>query len=182
MDDENKIKVKISLSGGAPVTEKEELFGETIQLAERLCEISSLEQVVISSEVKRVYNHEILDGLSNDIPIQALNPDEENFILRLMETTENIWNDPQLDVGVFGKQVGLSRSQFYRKLSSITGKSPNDFIKDFRLEKALQMIENQSGNVAQIALEAGFNSPSYFARCFHKRFGILPSDIKVQVG
>jgi AraC-like DNA-binding protein len=176
---DDNVNVKISLCGGPPVTNNDKLFGETTQLAEKLCEMTSLKQIVISSEVKKAYNNEILDGLSSDVPVQTISPDEENFILRLMKTTENLWNDPKLDVGHFGKQVGMSRSQFYRKLSTITGKSPNDFIKEFRLEKALQMIENQKGNVTQIAFEAGFNSPSYFARCFQKRFGILPSDIRV---
>jgi AraC-like DNA-binding protein len=80
-------------------------------------------------------------------------------------------------VGAFGKEVGLSRSQFYRKLSSITGLSPNDFLKEFRLKKALLLLENKKGNVAQIALRVGFNNPSYFTKCFQKRYGTLPSHL-----
>ena len=101
----------------------------------------------------------------------------EEFEDICFELWKSIWKDPKLDVGVFGKLVGMSRSQFYRKISSITGLSPNDFIRDFRLKKALYLIEEQRGNIAQIAFETGFNSPSYFAKCFQKQFGILPSDI-----
>jgi AraC-like DNA-binding protein len=171
------LNVKISLCGGAPVTAGSELFGETIQLAERLCEVANQQQVVLASEVRKQYNNEILDGLSNEIPVQILSPEDENFINRLIETTESIWDDPQFDVGIFGKEIGLSRSQFYRKISSITGFSPNDFIKEFRLKKALHLIENQKGNVTQIAFQSGFNNPSYFAKCFKKRFGTLPSQL-----
>jgi len=127
--------------------------------------------------VHKVYNNEIIGGLSKETPIQTVSPDDENFINRLIDTIESIWNDPKLDVGAFGKLVGMSRSQFYRKISSITGLSPNDFIREFRLNKALKLIEEQEGNIAQIAFETGFNSPSYFAKCFQKQFGILPSDI-----
>ncbi|MCK5368122.1 MAG: DUF4242 domain-containing protein [Cyclobacteriaceae bacterium] len=169
--------IKMSLSAGSPVTGQNELFGETVQLAERLCEVANQEQVVISSNVKEVYNNEILDGLPKEIPAQTLSPNDENFINKLINTTETIWDDPQFDVGVFGRQVGLSRSQFYRKISSITGLSPNDFIKEFRLKKALNLIEKQKGNVAQIAFETGFNSPSYFSKCFQKRYGVLPSNL-----
>lgn len=171
------INVKISLSAGTPVTGQNELFGETIQLGERLCEVANQQAVVITSEVRDVYNNEILDGLSTESPVQTLSTADEKFIDRLIEATESIWNDPAFDVGNFGKQVGLSRSQFYRKISSITGLSPNDFIKEFRLKKALNLIEKKQGNVSQIAFETGFNSPSYFSKCFQKRYGILPSNL-----
>ena len=169
--------IKISLSAGSPVTEKNELFGDTVQLAARLCEVANQQQVVMSSEVREAYNNEIMDGLPKETPVQMLSHGDEDFINKLIDTTESIWNDPKFDVGVFGKQVGLSRSQFYRKVSSITGLSPNDFIREFRLNKALNLIESQKGNVSQIAYETGFNSPSYFSKCFQKRYGILPSNL-----
>jgi len=167
--------IKISLCAGVPVTGKNELFGETVRLAEQLCEVANQQQIVISSEVNELYCDEILDGLSSETPIQTLSTDDESFINKLIDATESKWNDSKFDVGIFGKLVGLSRSQFYRKISSVTGLSPNDFIKEFRLKKALNLIESQKGNVAQIAFETGFNSPSYFAKCFQKRYGILPS-------
>lgn len=169
--------IKISLASGAPVTDQNKLFGEAIQLGERMCEVANMEQVVISSEVRDAYNNEILDGLAKEIPVQTLSHEDESFINSLVVITESIWNDPQFDVGAFGRQLGLSRSQFYRKISSITGLSPNGFIKEYRLRKALYLIEKQRGNVAQVAFEAGFNNPSYFSKCFHKRYGILPSNL-----
>lgn len=169
------LNIKISLCAGIPVAGQNELFGETVQMAERLCEVANQQQIVISSEVEKAYNDEVLPGLSSETPVQTLNPDDEKFINKLIDATESIWNDPAFDVGVFGKRIGLSRSQFYRKISSITGLSPNDFIRDFRLKKALNLIVSQKGNVSQIAFETGFNSPSYFSKCFQKRYGVLPS-------
>ena len=175
--DNSQLRVKISLSAGTPVTGSKHLFGGAMQLAERLCEVANKEMVVISAEVLNIYNNEILDGLSEDAPVQTLSPDDENFINKLSDAADHVAYDPQFDVGDFGKRVGLSRSQFYRKVSHITGLSPNDFIREFRLSKALNLIEKKKGNVSQIAFESGFNSPSYFSKCFQKKYGILPSSL-----
>lgn len=171
----NTIQVRIGLSAGSPVTGQNELFSETVQLAKRLCEVANQDNIVVSSAVKEVYNKEELNGFKKDVSIQALSPNDEEFLTRLMDITESIWNDPEFDLERFGKQIGLSRSQLYRKTSSLTGLSPNVFIREFRLKKALKLISKQTGNVTEIAYETGFNSPSYFSKCFQKRFGILPS-------
>jgi AraC-like DNA-binding protein len=169
--------IKITLTAGSPVTGRKELFGDTIILAERLCEVASKHRIVLSSTVKEAYNNEILDGLSRDMPLQSLSPDEERFIGQLIDTADIVWNDPKFSIVKFGKKVGMSKSQLYRKTVSVTGLSPNEFIREYRLSKALNMIEQQKGNVAQIAYETGFNSPSYFSKCFLKRYGTLPSSL-----
>ncbi len=174
---DNRIQIKIRLSAGPPVTEQNNLFGETVQLAKRLCEVANQDHIVVSSTVRDIYNDEEINDLKKDALVHVLSPTDEEFLTRLMDITESIWNNPEFDVGIFGNQIGLSRSQLYRKASSLTGLSPNDFIKEFRLKKALKLLEKQKGNISEIAFETGFNSPSYFSKCFHKRFGILPSDL-----
>ena len=172
---EDQVGFKFSISAGSPVEGESELFEDTILLAERICTVANRHQVIISSDVKKAYNNEILEGLPEGASAQLLSHEDEMLINKIIETTEAAWNNPTFDVGNFGKNVGLSRSQFYRKLSSISGLSPNDFIKEFRLGKALSLIEDQKGNIAQIAFESGFNSPSYFSKCFQKKYGVLPS-------
>lgn len=169
--------IKIGLSAGIPVTEKNELFGETVLMAKRLCDVANQDQIVVSSMVRELYNDEEIVGLRNETSIHAFSPSDEDFMVRLIEITESKWNEPGFDVGRYGKEIGLSRSQFYRKTTSLTGLSPNDFIKEFRLKKALNLIGKQKGNVSEIAFETGFSSPSYFSKCFQKRFGILPSSL-----
>ena len=58
---------------------------------------------------------------------------------------------------------------------SLTGKPPITFIKDYRLEEALVLLQKKMVNVSEVAYETGFSSPSYFTRCFQKRFGYSPS-------
>jgi AraC-like DNA-binding protein len=170
-------KINISISAGTPVTEQNGLFSETVQLAEWLCEIANRQHVVISSEANEVYKNEIFDETPMHSSVQVLSADDEWFIRSLAPLTDTILDDPNFDVGLFSNKVGLSRSQLYRKLTAITGMSPNEFIKEIRLKRALRLIEKKKGNIAQIAFGAGFNSPSYFSKCFQNRFGILPSEI-----
>jgi AraC-like DNA-binding protein len=72
----------------------------------------------------------------------------------------------------------MSRPQFYRRITSITGKTPSEFLRSVRLEKALIMLRNKTGNVTQVALEVGYGNPSYFAKCFSEKFGCLPSEVQ----
>ncbi len=93
-----------------------------------------------------------------------------------MELTEQIWNDAEVNIDTYSKKLGYSKAQLYRKTISLTGTSPNNFLRNYRLNKALKLIEEKNFNISEIAFESGFNSPSYFSKCFQKRFGILPSD------
>ncbi len=169
------VRVAIGLSAGFPVTDNNSLFGETIQLARRLCYIANQGQVVASSTVKEHYVPKTPE-ISSDDEIRTLNPMEEKFLNQLMDIVERVWNQEGFDVDDFSRQMGLSRSQLYRKITSLTHLSPNEFVREFRLRKAIELIEMQHNNISQIAFETGFGSPSYFSKCFQERFGILPSD------
>ncbi|MDR8392190.1 DUF4242 domain-containing protein [Aliifodinibius sp. S!AR15-10] len=165
----------IGLSAGDPVTKQEDFFGETIQLAKRLCLTARNGQIVVSSLVNNLFKKEKLEELSSHKNIKSLQPDDERFLNNLMDTMEEVWNKKDLTNADLTRKLGLSESQFYRKLSSLTGKTPTEFIKEIRLARAVKLIENKEGNISQIAFETGFNNPSYFSKCFSNRFGILPS-------
>lgn len=175
------IKLNIGLSAGVPVTEKEGIFEDTIKMAERLCDVVK-GQIVMTSEVRHLYESENLNIAINNKFVQALNPTDEKFISILMDYTEREWCNAALNADDFSKDLGYSKSQLYRKIISTTGKSPNNFIKAFRLNKALKLLNKQLGNVSEIAFETGFNSPAYFSKCFQENFGILPSAYAKQLG
>jgi AraC-like DNA-binding protein len=86
-----------------------------------------------------------------------------------------------MNIGKFSRQLGYSKSQLYRKMISITGKSPNTFLKEYRLNKALNLLNRQVGNISEIAFETGFNSPAYFSKCFSEVYGVLPSSYVKQI-
>jgi AraC-like DNA-binding protein len=163
-----EIIVSIGISTGAPVTEKDELFGGTIQEAKKLSYIASSDQIVVSS-LLTVMN-------TGGTFIKTLKPDEEKFLYGLMDLMENHWNQSGFGIPDYSSRIGVSQSQLYRKTTALFGQSPNEFIRGFRLRKALKLIEKRKGNISEIAYESGFSNPSYFTQCFQKRFGLLPSE------
>ena len=169
------LNLNIGLSSGIPVMEKENLFEDTILIAERMCNIAKGE-IVVSSEVRDLYKSENLNVFVTGEMVHSLSPSDEKFLNHLMDYTEKTWQNTELKVDDFSKNLGLSKAQLYRKMVSLTGKSPNVFIKEYRLKKALVLLNKQIGNISEIAFETGFNSPAYFSKCFHESFGILPSN------
>ncbi|MBD3627477.1 helix-turn-helix transcriptional regulator [Cyclobacterium sp.] len=89
---------------------------------------------------------------------------------------ENIMNT-DFDVEVFSREIGMSRTNLHRKLKALTDFSATAFIRVFRLKRAKRLLEQKAGNVSEIAYAVGFNSVSYFDRCFKKHFGKTPSEL-----
>lgn len=170
-----KMEIAIGISTGAPVTDRDDFFGDTIQLAKRLSYVANEGRVVVSCSTRDFYKEINVVAEENQEFMKAPNPVEEKFLNQLMDIMEAFWNEEGFNVENLGKQIGLSKSQLYRKITSLTGYSPNNFIQEFRLRNAVKLIEKQQGNISEIAFESGFSNPSYFTKCFQKRFGILPS-------
>lgn len=166
--------LNIGISAGIPVTEKQELFEDAINKAIYFCEIVS-GGIVISSEVKNHFKANHQHAKLNEEQIRTLKPREEDFLNRLMIFIESYWNNAQFNVSDFSQKMGFSKSQLNRNIKSLTGLSPNNFIKQLRLQRALKLLHEQKGNISEIAFETGFNTPAYFSKCFMEQFGILPS-------
>ncbi len=69
----------------------------------------------------------------------------------------------------------MSRVHLYKKLLSITGRPPIEFIRVIRLKRAAQMLKDPAQNVSDVAYAVGFNNPKYFSKYFKEEFGVLPS-------
>lgn len=168
------IQLSIGLHVGVPVTEKDGIFEDTIKLAERFCTMAH-GKIVLSQEVKELYESENLNVKLSHKNIKALSVGEEKFVNQLMDYTEKEWTNASFNSDHFSKNLGYSKSQLYRKMIGLTGKSPNSFIRDYRLTKALDLLDKKVNNISEIAFGTGFNSPAYFSKCFMDNFGILPS-------
>ncbi|HRN55992.1 MAG TPA: helix-turn-helix transcriptional regulator, partial [Agriterribacter sp.] len=81
-----------------------------------------------------------------------------------------------------GKEVGMSRSQIHRKLHALTNQSATQFIRSYRLNRAMDLIRQNAGSVSEIAYSVGFGSPSYFNRCFVQHFGCTPTEVRKNTG
>ena len=171
----NRLLLRIGLHAGVPVTDKDGIFEETIKKAEHFSDMGS-GKIVVSSEVKELYESENQNNLLDNEYMKALNTREEEFVTALMDYTGKNWYNPDFGSKDLSKDLGYSKSQLYRKMLSIIGKSPNNFIKGYRLNEAKQLLCKNTKTISEIAFSIGFNSPAYFSKCFLDTFGILPSD------
>jgi len=122
---------------------------------------------------------------SNDSSKLDINPEQpqvqsldKQFMDDLMEIMEKNIENSSLVVEDLVDKMGLSRSVFYKKLKSLTGLSPVEFIKEVRLKRAEYLIKNSDYNISQIAFMVGMNDPRYFARCFKQKYGSTPSNYR----
>ncbi|GAA4293600.1 nickel-binding protein [Aestuariibaculum suncheonense] len=166
--------LKVGIASGEPVTNKSQIFEETISLINRMCDIIHGE-IVVSYEVKTLYESEQHLPISKHKYIRVLNPAQEKFLIHLMDEVEISWQNPEFNLDTFSENLGYSKSQLYRKIKGLTNKSPNTFIRDYRLNRALKLMNNQHGNISEIAFETGFNSLAYFSKCFKAKYHTLPS-------
>jgi AraC-like DNA-binding protein len=75
----------------------------------------------------------------------------------------------------FSRDMFMNRVTLYRKILSITGKTPIEFVRSIRLKRAAQLLEKSGMSIAEIAYEVGFNNPKNFTKAFKEEFRILPS-------
>lgn len=149
-------------------------YDEAIIQATQMCEIVK-DTLVISPSVKALYEKENRNARIDSDHIRTLKPAELNFLNRLMQASQQIWNQGNLNLNHLRSAVGCSRSSFYRKLIRLTGKSPQYFVREFRLHRALNLLHKRRGNISRVATVAGFKNASHFAKCFSEKFGMLPS-------
>ena len=165
---------KIGISAGVPVTEKEHIFEDTINKADYLTYVPN-GSIIVSPEVKDLYESENQNSPIAIEGVVALKSTEMEFLIRLFEYTERVWTNSNTNVNDYNKNLGLSKSKLYRTIMPILGKSPNGFIKEYRLNKALAFLDQQTSNISEVAYRSGFSSPTYFSKCFLEAYGILPS-------
>jgi len=146
---------------------------------------------------KPFYNNEILLKVNNILSFQnKLKYKYTNFILRndnnidvsfdindkllleLKKVLEENYTDCNFNVDAFADILNISRVQLYRKVKSLTNQTTTEFIRNYRLEKAKELIKNKNFTVAQVAIQVGFSHPSYFTESFKKYFGTVPSNIE----
>jgi len=103
---------------------------------------------------------------------------DQVLLKKVKEAIEKNYSDSSYGVEELAHDVGISRAQLYRRLHSLNGKAANQMIKEYRLEKSLELLQMQVGTISEIAYQVGFSSPSYFNTCFSEHFGYPPGKVK----
>jgi signal transduction histidine kinase/DNA-binding response OmpR family regulator len=106
----------------------------------------------------------------------AITPMDEVFLNKVKAVVEKRLGDEDFEVEALSREVGMSRSQIHRKLKALTDQSASQFIRSLRLQRAVELLKQNAGTVAEIAYQVGFGSQAYFTKCFHEQFGCSPKE------
>ena len=110
----------------------------------------------------------------NDKKLKSI---DEKFLAKVLEVIEKHLSEEDFSIEECSSEVGLSRTHFHKKLKALVGKSPSQYLRTVRLHRAKQLIEEEKGNISEVAYSVGFSSPQYFSKCFKEEFGYPPRDI-----
>lgn len=167
--------ISMAISVGQPLTEKDGFFARAIQNGRRLCLIGSHKELVISNHFMEICD--LNEVVKKHVKIKVINAAELSFIDAVLDLTEANMSESGFNIETLSRAVGVSRPHLYRKTTAITGRSPVNFIRDFRLNKALCLLKEHTHNISEVAMEVGFNNPSYFTKCFYAKYGVTPSRV-----
>ena len=103
---------------------------------------------------------------------------DQEFITNVLNYINKNISDNNLNVENLADELLLSRSKLYRKIKALTGLTANEFIRNVRLEKSKEILENSEFSISEICYKVGFSSPSYFTKCFKLQYGVLPKEVR----
>lgn len=121
------------------------------------------------------------DATPEAIGLSVAGIKQDLFIQKVLTILEANFTDEYFGLPQLASQLGLSRSQLFRKMKSAVNVSPSQYIRSFRLTKAKNILETTDSNVTEVAWKTGFSDPSHFSKLFKETYGFNPSKMK-QVG
>lgn len=122
------------------------------------------------------------EAYARDASSPGLSPKDEKdgmdtlFMNRFLKLIEESYADPEFNIEKGSEKLGLSRVHLYRKVKELAGVTPTDFLRNYRLKKAVALLRRKAGNVNEVAYATGFGSPAYFSKCFKALYNITPTE------
>lgn len=108
-------------------------------------------------------DHEILDS-------------DKLFLNKFVALLESSYMNSDISIEKLSEQLGISRVHFYRKIKQISGLTPVDYIRNYRMAKAVNLLGEHRYSISEIAYQTGFSSPAYFTKCFRDIFNMTPTE------
>jgi len=110
--------------------------------------------------------------------VAVIHSTQKLFIEKLTGIIEKHLNDDRFNVEDLCIEIAMSRAQLHRKIKAVVNLSTTEFIRNFRLQKAAELLKQDAGNIAEITYSVGFSSQAYFTKLFQEQFGCTPSEYK----
>lgn len=130
---------------------------------------------LVNTVANKTFNHELLEHTKVDV-----GSSDEKWLQKLVGIIENNMQEADFKVEVLVNKIGMSRTMLYCKLKALTGLSSSEFIRSIKLKRAVKYLEKGAYSIKQIRYATGFNTASYFTKCFKEQHGILPSEYLVR--
>ncbi|NDV65795.1 hybrid sensor histidine kinase/response regulator [Bacteroides sp. 224] len=108
----------------------------------------------------------------------TITSNNQDFMNRLIKSIEKHISNGDLKIEELAQETGMSRAVFFKKVKSLTGLSPVEYLKDVRMKRAAQLIKTNDLTISQIAYHVGFNDAHYFSKCFKQQFGVTPTEYR----
>ena len=101
---------------------------------------------------------------------------DEEFMKEVMSWLADHIENSDLTIDQLASHLGLGRTTMYNKLKSLTGKSPVELIKEYRITKSRMLLGTGQFSVSEVAYKVGFSDPGYFSRCFREQYHMSPAE------
>ena len=120
----------------------------------------------------------IEDSSSNDDYVSHLEERDREFIAKIHHIFDDHISDEDFNMDAIAQEVGMSRSSLFKKVKSLTGLSPIDLVKEYRLNKAEVLLRTTDYTISDVAYKSGFSDVSYFGKCFKKKYEMTPREYR----
>ncbi|WP_321479431.1 two-component regulator propeller domain-containing protein [uncultured Bacteroides sp.] len=117
---------------------------------------------------------EINDSQDNEFLINNMPENDYQFVMKATQIVIQNMDNTDFSINTLCKEMAMSRTLFYSRLKSLTGKAPQEFIRIIRLQKAAELLK-EGKNITEVAADTGFVNSKYFSSLFKKQFGVQPS-------
>ena len=107
---------------------------------------------------------------------EQMDDSDKIFISKFVSLLESSYAKDDMSVEKLSREMNVSRVQLYRKIKEITGFTPVDYLRNYRLTKAVELLQKRRFSISEVAFQTGFSSPAYFTKCFRDAFNMTPTE------
>jgi len=146
-------------------------INKLLEKREKLHQHYAAAPLSMSDETERPAPCEVTDADNKPMMLEK----DCRFLQQVEDILDNHLSDPEFTVDDFARMLNTGRTLFFKKIKSLTGYSPNEFVRMRRMQKAAELLKTYKYNVSEVSYMVGINDPFYFSKCFKAQYGTSPS-------